>query len=85
MRSKHGKHLTMLPAGARMAEVLKILGENDDRRVFLGRRSDGLFTFWIRAREGTGWGPDGPDLGLYDSADTAETEARSRYPWLRTP
>jgi len=29
------------------------------------------------------WGPPGPDCGIYDSADTAETEARQRVPWLR--
>jgi hypothetical protein len=33
-------------------------------------------------REGA-WGPLGPDCGIYDSADTAETEARQRVPWLR--
>jgi hypothetical protein len=29
------------------------------------------------------WGPAGPDCGIYDSADTAESEARQRVPWLR--
>jgi hypothetical protein len=29
------------------------------------------------------WGPPGPDCGIYDSADTAETEARLSVPWLR--
>ena len=28
------------------------------------------------------WGPPGPDCGIYDSADTAESEARLRVPWL---
>ena len=28
------------------------------------------------------WGPLGPDCGIYDSADTAESEARHRVPWL---
>jgi hypothetical protein len=28
------------------------------------------------------WGPAGPDCGIYDSADTAESEARQRIPWL---
>jgi hypothetical protein len=28
------------------------------------------------------WGPPGPDCGIYDSADTAENEARQRVPWL---
>jgi hypothetical protein len=31
------------------------------------------------------WGPPGPDCGIYDSADTAENEARQRVPWLRQP
>ena len=29
------------------------------------------------------WGPPGPDCGIYDSADTAETEAWRCVPWLR--
>jgi hypothetical protein len=29
------------------------------------------------------WGPPGPDCGIYDSADTAENEARQRVAWLR--
>jgi hypothetical protein len=29
------------------------------------------------------WGPPGPDCGIYDTADTAEDEARQRVPWLR--
>jgi len=33
-------------------------------------------------REGA-WEPPGPDCGIYDSADIAETEARQRVPWLR--
>jgi hypothetical protein len=28
------------------------------------------------------WDPPGPDCGIYDSADTAENEARQRVPWL---
>jgi hypothetical protein len=28
------------------------------------------------------WGPLGPDCGIYDTADTAEDEARQRVPWL---
>jgi hypothetical protein len=28
------------------------------------------------------WGPPGPDCGIYDTADTAENEARQRVPWL---
>jgi hypothetical protein len=31
---------------------------------------------------GMAWGPPGPDYGIYDSADTAENEARHRVPWL---
>ncbi len=30
------------------------------------------------------WGPPGPECGIYDSADTAESEARQRVPWLTT-
>lgn len=28
------------------------------------------------------WGPPGPDCGIYDTAETAENEARGLVPWL---
>lgn len=30
-----------------------------------------------------GWGPPGPDCGIYDTTDSAETEAHERVPWLK--
>ena len=47
---------------------------NDDPDNPIGQTSD--------ERDGP-WGPPGPDCGIYDSPDTAETEARLRVPWLR--
>lgn len=59
-------------------------------RVLIWRRTDGNFTYrlqWADASvvEGVniGWGPAGPDCGIYASADEAETEAMQRVPWLK--
>lgn len=61
-----------------------------DQRVVLCRRSDGNFTFrmqWADLTVSTGpdygWGPLGPDCGIYDTLETAEAEALQRIDWLR--
>ena len=54
-----------------------------ERRLLLIRRSDGRFTYRWQEREGGGWGPMSIDAGVYDSADSAEMEARQRESWLR--
>src|SRR5262249_11487028 len=53
---------------------LSVATPNDDPDSAIADASEG--------RDGA-WGPPGPDCGIYDSADTAETEARQRVPWLR--
>lgn len=56
--------------------------EGRNARVQIVLRTDGFFTYRISARLAEGWGPSGPDVGVYDSADTAEAEARRRVWWL---
>lgn len=63
-------------------EVLKTLTDDTcDERVVIVRRADIVFTY-RREWHGEGGWCCGLDLGLYDSADTAETEARMRIGWL---
>ncbi|HEY3812846.1 MAG TPA: hypothetical protein VGL66_06440 [Caulobacteraceae bacterium] len=66
-----------------MTDILIKELEKDDgtEAVRIVRRSDGVFSYqkvWRR--------PDGDEVGLYaglyDSAETAEREARDRIPWL---
>jgi hypothetical protein len=60
-------------------------------RVLILKRPDGAFTYrrqWLseKPRPVDGeekWSQPGPDCGIYDAADTAETEARQRVPWLK--
>lgn len=61
-------------------------------RVVILRRADGIYSYGMQWRSQSpltvdanhgDWGPIGPDCGLYDSADTAETEARQRIAWLK--
>jgi hypothetical protein len=54
------------------------------KRVIVVRRFDGRFTYRWQERRGRGWGAASIDAGVYDSADTAEAEARQREPWLKT-
>lgn len=53
------------------------------RRVIVVRRADGRFTYRRQERIGADWGQATIDAGVYDSADTAEMEARQRVPWLK--
>jgi hypothetical protein len=53
------------------------------QRVWIVQRKDGAFSYrriWDDSAESTG--RPGPYCGVYDSAETAEAEARSRVPWL---
>lgn len=62
--------------------MLKALAnEAGDERVVIVRRADGLWT-WRTQRAGEDGWDAGLDLGLYDSAEMAENEARARVPWL---
>ena len=69
-----------------MAEemVREILHPGGALRVTIVRRADGRFTYRRQQREGLDWGPATIDAGVYDSAETAETEARQREPWLKS-
>ncbi len=64
--------------------ILGSLTRPDDKeRILVVRRGDGLFTFRKQFRDSAGrWGAAGPDLGLYDSLDTALEEAKARVWWL---
>lgn len=63
-------------------DVLKILtSDAGDERVLIVRRADGVYTYRREQYGEDGW-DKGLDLGLYDSANTAEAEARMRVGWL---
>lgn len=61
--------------------ILKVF-ETAVEQVQIVLRSDGVFTYRRCSRDANGWGRPGPDLGLYDTEDTAECEARKRVWWL---
>ena len=61
-------------------------------RVLILQRQDGAFTYRRQWRSETSqpvsddeenWSAPGPDCGIYDALDTAESEARQRVPWLK--
>ncbi len=52
------------------------------QRVWIVERADGTFSYrriWDHSESA---GRPGPYCGIYDSAETAEAEARSRVPWI---
>jgi hypothetical protein len=52
-------------------------------RVLIIQRADGLATYRLQSSNPeSGWGPQGPDAGLYDTVQMAEAEARARVWWL---
>jgi len=63
--------------------VREILHPGGALRVIVVRRADGRFTYREQERVDGEWGPATIDAGVYDCADTAETEARQREAWLR--
>lgn len=65
------------------AIVRALLHPAGAERVLIVRRFDGRFTYRRQERAGAEWGPATIDAGVYDSADTAETEARQRVVWLK--
>jgi hypothetical protein len=65
-------------------EIIKEIADGSgDRRVLIVRRTDGRFTYRKQERLDDGWSPPTIDAGVYDSAETAEMEARQRISWLR--
>ncbi|MBW8302626.1 MAG: hypothetical protein K0M78_01495 [Brevundimonas sp.] len=64
-------------------QVFKILiSDVGDERVLIVRRGDGAYTYRREWHGDGGWADNAIDLGIYDSADTAEAEARVRVSWL---
>ena len=67
------------------SDVVKVIERADSaRRLLVLSRTDGRFTYCWQERKGNEWGPRSIDAGVYDSALTAETEARQREAWLKT-
>ena len=63
--------------------VREIPHPNGTLRVIIVRRADGKFTYRRQEKSGSDWGAATVDAGVYDSADTAEIEARQRVSWLK--
>lgn len=70
-----------MPSDPMIEQTIKII-ERHKSRVCIVRRADGRFTFRTQGSSGDGWGPMGLDCGIYDSAETAESDARLRVWWL---
>lgn len=58
-------------------QTIKVL-EQSNARVLIVKREDGAYTYRAQTRFSDGWHAPGPDLGVYDSPETAESEARAR-------
>jgi hypothetical protein len=68
-----------------MDEIVGTLTRQDElARILVVRRADGLATYRHQSQTSGQWGSPGPDCGLYDTIETAETQARSRIWWLAT-
>jgi hypothetical protein len=73
-----------------MEDRVRII-ENPDgsERVVICRRDDGTHSYrrqWADSSilgNDRGWGQFGPECGIYDSIEMAETEAMQRVPWLK--
>jgi len=63
-------------------EVRVLTNEQGTERVLITQRADGSFSYRRQWASDRGWGAIGPACGVYDSASTAENEARARVPWL---
>jgi len=55
-----------------------LAGKDAFTRVLVVERGDGAFTYRLEMVGQDGASSVGPDCGIYDSAETAEAEARSR-------
>jgi len=55
-----------------------LVGRDESKRVLIVERGDGAFTYRVEFRVADGEPSVGPDCGIYDSAEAAESEARSR-------
>lgn len=64
-----------------MEQTIKTL-EGPNSRVLIIQKGDGAFTYRIQTQFRGKWSKAGPGVGVYDSAETAEQEARARVWWL---
>jgi hypothetical protein len=66
------------------ADIVKVIDHPTGQlRVLILVRGDGRFTYCWQEWLGNDWGPRSIGAGIYDSALTAETEARQREAWLK--
>jgi hypothetical protein len=68
-----------------MDDLTEKLIERGNQRIHIIRRTDGSYTFKHQRKIHGEWGGLGPLCGFFDSAKTAEAEARARVWWLREP
>jgi hypothetical protein len=77
---------------SRSIDIKTLESPDGNERVLISQRADGHYTYRRQWRstdsqfknvDEEGWGPPSEDCGIYDSADTAETEARQRVLWLK--
>lgn len=59
-----------------------LTNEAGNERVLITQREDGVASYRRQWLEPGGWGAIGVECGLYDSPETAESEARARIAWL---
>ena len=63
--------------------VLETMDKPDGgKRIVVVRRADGRYSFRAQFPTEDGWGPMGPYLGIYDSAETAKWEALGKIDWI---
>lgn len=63
--------------------VLETIDKPDGgKRIVIVRRADGRYSFRAQFLSEDGWGPMGPYLGIYDSAETAKWEALENIDWI---
>lgn len=63
--------------------ISTIIRPDDKERVLIVRRGDGLITYQRQWQNAGHWTEPGPDCGIYDSQEAAESEAESRIWWVR--
>lgn len=66
-----------------MKDLTEKLIELGNNRIHIIRRVDGSYTYKHQVNSDGKWGELGPLCGIYDSAQTAEEEARARVWWMR--
>jgi hypothetical protein len=63
--------------------IKEVISADGLQRVWIVEREDGAFSYRrIRDDNSEVAGVPGPYCGIYDSAETAEAEARSRVSWM---